>query len=596
MIKYIQFLVLFLFVKINYSNAQTIVYANDIHNLYSIDIENCNTKLIGNLDSVFLDIAYNPKDQYIYGLTRSKFIYKIDPQNAKILSKLPITFGGNALIIDNNGLLYGFDNKLFTYDFNNNILNNLTDVSDYRPSGDLGFLNGLTILATENKGLVSFDKNKNYTLLNNSESIWNSTYGITTINDSCKSNAYAFANSNIYKINHQTYNLTLQCQNLGNFYGATSTSESKVNLNASLDKNISICFGDSILLEPKVENAKYLWNDGSVLPYLNANQSGQYWVTVEKNGCISTDSTSVNQVAKPPILFINDTIFCDRYVYYNVNYPSVTSYLWSNGSSSDKIVINESGNWWVKRSIGECSSTSYFKVQNYYIPNFSLGKDTLICENEEIILTPPIYDTLNYLWNDGSKNVQYKVKKSGKYKVTVSNQYCSKSDSININYSPLPKFNLGRDTILCKLFPIKIGVRNNILEKYIWNTGESFSEITTVSNGEFVLKVKSKDNCYFSDTILINRMDCESALEMPNIFTPNSDSLNDYFKPIIIKNINELTIQIFNRWGEVVYESNDLSFKWDGYKMSDGIYYWYIKYNDFYDKEFQQKGYVQLVR
>lgn len=324
MIKYIQFLVLFLFVKINYISAQSIIYANDgMNNLYSIDIKNCKTELIGNLTYTFLDIAYNPIDGYIYGINNSdSYLYKINPQNGSILSKLPIIFPGNSLIIDTNGLFYGFSGSLFTLNINTLQINYISNSTNYEPAGDFAFLNGLTLLSTTQNELIGFNEKGEIKVLNNSETIWYLTYGLTTINERCKSEAFAFSYNNIYKIDPQTYNLSLLCEDIGVFFGATSTSES--------------------------------------------------------------------------------------------------------------------------------------------INNFS--------------------------------------------------------------------------------------------------------------------------------------NDCESVLEMPNIFTPNSDSLNDYFKPIIIKNINELTIQIFNRWGEVVYESNDLSFKWDGYKVSDGIYYWYIKYNDFYDKEFQQKGYVQLVR
>jgi gliding motility-associated-like protein len=50
---------------------------------------------------------------------------------------------------------------------------------------------------------------------------------------------------------------------------------------------------------------------------------------------------------------------------------------------------------------------------------------------------------------------------------------------------------------------------------------------------------------------------------VPNTFTPNDDSMNDYFS-VYYKNINSATISIFDRWGEKIYESNDKDFKWDG--------------------------------
>jgi gliding motility-associated-like protein len=55
----------------------------------------------------------------------------------------------------------------------------------------------------------------------------------------------------------------------------------------------------------------------------------------------------------------------------------------------------------------------------------------------------------------------------------------------------------------------------------------------------------------------------ESSLEMPNVFTPNNDGQNDYFKPISINMIEE-RLQIFNRWGQLLFEGNEVGVKWDG--------------------------------
>ena len=76
-------------------------------------------------------------------------------------------------------------------------------------------------------------------------------------------------------------------------------------------------------------------------------------------------------------------------------------------------------------------------------------------------------------------------------------------------------------------------------------------------------------------------------LKIPNIFTPNGDGINDYFeigygeegKPINDLNVyflsNKLTI--FNRWGRIVYESNDYKNDWDGGKLPDGTYFYVLE-------------------
>src|SRR5690554_7095734 len=70
---------------------------------------------------------------------------------------------------------------------------------------------------------------------------------------------------------------------------------------------------------------------------------------------------------------------------------------------------------------------------------------------------------------------------------------------------------------------------------------------------------------------------------MPNVFTPNGDGNNDFFTFVHHKNIEEIDLVIVNRWGNVVYESNDVNFSWNGKVMnngeecSEGVYFYLVK-------------------
>ncbi|MGQ0827309.1 MAG: gliding motility-associated C-terminal domain-containing protein [Bacteroidota bacterium] len=99
----------------------------------------------------------------------------------------------------------------------------------------------------------------------------------------------------------------------------------------------------------------------------------------------------------------------------------------------------------------------------------------------------------------------------------------------------------------------------------------------------------------------INLQDYSSELEMPNVFSPNNDDLNDLFKPIQEKNIKKLNLKIFNRWGVKIFETESLNTLWDGRTMSaerapDGVYYYIIEYEDICNIENNKKGFIQLVR
>ena len=93
--------------------------------------------------------------------------------------------------------------------------------------------------------------------------------------------------------------------------------------------------------------------------------------------------------------------------------------------------------------------------------------------------------------------------------------------------------------------------------------------------------------------------------ELPNIFTPNGDSLNDQYIPVKNKFIHDVAFTMYNRWGEIVFETSDPALKWDGKSkqmkqaVSDGTYYYICKVHELHYygiKERTLKGFVQVLR
>jgi gliding motility-associated-like protein len=86
-----------------------------------------------------------------------------------------------------------------------------------------------------------------------------------------------------------------------------------------------------------------------------------------------------------------------------------------------------------------------------------------------------------------------------------------------------------------------------------------------------------------SDTVCVDNCPVYS---LPNIFTPNSDGKNDLFKPFPYRFVESISLQIFNRWGNLVFESNDPEILWDGTnrdsgkQCTDGVYYYVCTVNE----------------
>jgi hypothetical protein len=78
------------------------------------------------------------------------------------------------------------------------------------------------------------------------------------------------------------------------------------------------------------------------------------------------------------------------------------------------------------------------------------------------------------------------------------------------------------------------------------------------TTGIYWLQVKDDKNCIGKDTIIVNPKDCGKGFFVPTAFTPNNDGKNDLLKPILLGNVKQYHFWIYNRWGELIFETNDL--------------------------------------
>lgn len=95
------------------------------------------------------------------------------------------------------------------------------------------------------------------------------------------------------------------------------------------------------------------------------------------------------------------------------------------------------------------------------------------------------------------------------------------------------------------------------------------------------------------------------VIEIPNVFTPNGDGQNDWFQLIDIRDVQTFKIRIFGRLGNLVYESSDPDFQWDGKHLRsqencpDGVYYYVCSYTSaglVGEEQFEQEGFLHLFR
>jgi len=202
----------------------------------------------------------------------------------------------------------------------------------------------------------------------------------------------------------------------------------------------------------------------------------------------------------------------------------------------------------------------------------------------------------------------------GWYFTTVTNSGCSQSDSVLVTVTdpPLASFS---GAPLTGFAPLTV-VFNNSSENanyFFWDFAngdldntQDLSSVQSQYNEEgsyTVMLVAQNGNCfdtaYVTVVVSFPPEIVPVSLTTANVFSPNGDGANDAFF-FTAENIVELNIVILNRWGQVVFESDDIDFQWDGkhndVDCAEGVYFYKYVAKGVQEESFDGHGFVHLIR
>jgi gliding motility-associated-like protein len=300
----------------------------------------------------------------------------------------------------------------------------------------------------------------------------------------------------------------------------------------------------------------------------------------------------VNVINPPLVNLGNDTTLCrEESLNLDVSAPNA-NYLWQDNSVNPIFNVTQSGTYSVEVTENNCSSSDTIIVNYNPLTIIYLGADTTLCQ-AEILELDATTSNANYIWQNNSTSSTFNVNQQGTYWVKVTVDNCSASDTITINFKPSPIFDLGLDAEMCQNDTIVLDATTSNAT-YLWQDNSTDSIFYVTKIGEYWVEV-TVNECTAIDYITINYK-CESILEIPNIFTPNGDGINDYFVPVKSEGIVSIQTVILNRWGNVVFETDDLLINWDGQNVNDGTYFWIIEYVDLNGGENKIHGFVNVVK
>lgn len=196
-----------------------------------------------------------------------------------------------------------------------------------------------------------------------------------------------------------TYSVTVT-----NEHGCTASSQTLVTIHelptVDLGEDFSICQGSSAILEAP-EATEYLWTGGVTTQSITITQAGTYSVTItDENGCQNSDEVTVGVYALPTVDLGNDITSCPGLL-FEFTAPEASSYLWSNGLTTQSITVSAAGTYSVTiTDENGCQNSDVVQLILLPVPEVDLGDNMLVDEDQVFILGAPVGYT--YLWSTGA--------------------------------------------------------------------------------------------------------------------------------------------------------------------------------------------------
>lgn len=351
------------------------------------------------------------------------------------------------------------------------------------------------------------------------------------------------------------------------------------------------CEGENVVLgDPSLEGATVTWNTGATSSTITVTETGFYTVNAS-NLCNSVaDGVSVTFHGDPELVPSIDTVLCKGTTFDLYTEGLNPENLWFDGSTDSTFTVSEEGMYSVTVT-DDCGAAFYeIEVELDSVPAIFLGADTALCFNEPLQLSGLLDNPdATYLWNTGSEapTLDVVLNVSAAYSVAVTNVCGTGSDAIYVEYSLIPENIFADDYELCFGVPFELDA-SFIEGDYSWKDGSNLPTYQVPSPGWYWVTIEDDDNCWeISDTTYVNVISCECPVWLPNSFTPNNDGNNDVFAPVFECAPYDYKLDIYNRWGDIIYTMNDPSETWNGRiageDLRDGVYAFQLFYREIYD-------------
>jgi gliding motility-associated-like protein len=296
--------------------------------------------------------------------------------------------------------------------------------------------------------------------------------------------------------------------------------------------------------------------------------------------------------------------------------------------------LQQKGNFTLTLKAGTDGNTLLDECAQQTLPGSSLSfaiKDTVNADFTHTVNYTCTIDRVNYFHNGGNdvnswkwnlddnntstqQNPQanYTVFKPKNISLVVSNGFCSDSVKQTIELDNFLEVGFSVVPDNCPMEPVLFtSLAKGKIVSHDWSFGDGSSSV--VESPEYIFKQPTRETAFQVQYAVTDIYGCEKSITksitiyssctvfVPNAFTPNGDGLNDVFRILNAVKAEKFNLKIFNRWGQLIFETKDWKRGWDGrfkgLQQSTGTFVWFMQYTDTRtNKIVERKGSFTLIK
>ncbi|MCB0761693.1 MAG: gliding motility-associated C-terminal domain-containing protein [Flavobacteriales bacterium] len=392
--------------------------------------------------------------------------------------------------------------------------------------------------------------------------------------------------------------------------------------NITMGNDETICIGETIQLSAS-GGVGYSWtpvttlnNPNSATPNATPLETTTYTVEVTTaEGCVAEDSQTITVITDPP----GDQVYPDENICIgnSVMLQAEAGFMWDwypalyldDPTSQTPIATPPDTITYFVDISNACGTGTDQVTVNVIYPNAQAGDDGQVCEGDWM----PVWASggVSYYWSPAlyadpydEPITQVSPPQSMDMTVYVTDEYgCTTTASVYVHVLPAPEADAGPDRKLEWLTQDQVfGYAEGI---DFWWEPDLYIECTDClapliwpdESMWYYLYTVDENGCTGRDSVWVEVF---FPLYVPNTFTPDGDGINDFFRAYG-ENIQGFSMEIRNRWGELIFTSDAIDKVWDGsvnggqYYAQNDTYIWTIYY-DAYEGREKLVGHVNLVR